>query len=122
MASRIMKAPGYTAVTAGEVLHLIKCVPVNCKICHTENCHNELPKIYNNESMFLLPRSRIITKSGTIRDCNKLLPVMYKIHDIWFHIGTCPTETLPPPIIQPLTKPSWKYVSPTTLATSGIYQ
>jgi len=31
MASRIMKAPGYTAVTAGEVFHLIRCVPVECK-------------------------------------------------------------------------------------------
>jgi hypothetical protein len=71
--------------------------------------------------MFLLPRSRIITKTGTIRDCNELLPVVYKIYDIWFRIGTRPTETLPPPVIQPLTKPSWKYVSPTTLATSGIY-
>jgi hypothetical protein len=121
MASRIMKAPGYTAVTAGEVIHLIKCVPVNCKIRHTEHCHNELPIIYNNVSMFLLPRSRIITKTGTIRDCNELLPVMYKIHDIWFRIGTRSTETLPPPVIQPLTKPLWKYMIPTTLATSGIY-
>jgi hypothetical protein len=121
MASKIMKAPGYTAVTAGEVIHLIKCIPVTCKVRHTETCHNELPITYNNVSMFLLPRSRIITKSGTVRDCNELLPVMYKIHDIWFRIGTRPTETLPPPIIQPLMKPAWKYISPTTLATSEIY-
>jgi hypothetical protein len=121
MASRIMKALGYTAVTAEEVIHLIKCIPVTCKVRHTETCHNELPIIYNNVSMFLLPRSRIITKSDTVRDCNELLSVMYKIHDIWFRIGTRPTETLLPPIIQPLTKPVWKYISPTTLATSGIY-
>jgi len=30
-------------------------------------------------------------------------------------------ESMPPPIIQPLTRPAWKYVSPAGLATSGIY-
>lgn len=28
---------------------------------------------------------------------------------------------MPPSRIQPLTKPQWKYVSPSNLATSGIY-
>jgi len=46
---------------------------------------------------------------------------MYKLHATWFRIGTRPTETLPPPVIQPFTKPTWKYVSPAALATSGIY-
>lgn len=32
-----------------------------------------------------------------------------------------PVETTAPPIIQPLAKPQWKYVSPAHLATSGIY-
>lgn len=121
MASSIMKTPGYTAVTAGEVLHLIKCVPVECKIRHTDDCYNELPVSHNNASVFLLPRSRIITRTGTTRDCNGLLPAMYKIHDTWFRITSRPIETIPPPIIQPLTKPSWKYVSPNALASSGIY-
>jgi hypothetical protein len=103
MASRIMKAPGYTAVTAEEVIHLIKCVSVNCHIRHTNECYNELPIEYQNKSVFLLPRSRVITKSGTIRDCNKLLPTIYKVHDIWFRVNQRPIETLPPPVIQPLT-------------------
>ncbi|KYQ52390.1 hypothetical protein ALC60_08496, partial [Trachymyrmex zeteki] len=32
-----------------------------------------------------------------------------------------PVEVLLPPIIQPLIKPKWHYISTTTLATSGIY-
>lgn len=32
-----------------------------------------------------------------------------------------PIESVAPPTIQPLTKPKWKYVSPKSLATSGIY-
>ena len=121
MASQIMKAPGYTAVAAGEVIHLIKCVPVQCKVRHSELCYNELPVTYNNASVFLLPRSRIISRSGTLRECNELLPSMYKLHEKWFKVNQRPSESLPPPVIQPLTKPTWNYVSPEHLATSGIY-
>lgn len=121
MAYRIMKMPGYTAVTTGEVIHLIKCVPVECRIRHTEECHDELPVTYKNESYFLLPRSRILVKKGTSRECNDLLPAMYEIDGIWFRFTNRPLETLPPPVIQPLTQPGWRYVSPDALATSGIY-
>lgn len=35
MAYRIMKTAGYTAIAAGEVIYLIKCIPVECKIRFT---------------------------------------------------------------------------------------
>lgn len=121
MAFRIMRSPGYTAVTAGEVIHLIKCVPTTCKFRHTENCYSELPVTCRNNSYFLLPRSRILTTKGTNKECNDLLPTMYKADGIWFRITNRPIEATAPPTIQPLTKPGWKYVSPDSLATSGIY-
>lgn len=121
MAYRVMKSPGYTAVTAGEVIHIIQCVPVNCKLRHTETCYNELPVTHKNTTYFLLPRTRILTRKGTHKDCNELLPSMYKLHGAWYRMTTKPLESLPPPIIQPLSTPKWKYVSPDALATSGIY-
>lgn len=121
MAHHIMKTPGYTAVTAGEVIHLIKCIPVECKIRHTEGCFTELPVTHGNRSAFLLPGSRILTLSGTPRDCSELLPPMYRVHGTWFRLMPRPVESLPPPTIQPLTQPTWKYISPSELATSGIY-
>ncbi|KAL6418204.1 hypothetical protein ACFW04_012275 [Cataglyphis niger] len=121
MAFRLMKSPGYMAITAGEVVHIIKCVPILCKIRQMEVCYNELPVSHGNTSYFLSPRSRILMKTGTTRDCSELLPTMYRIDDTWFRITPRPVEALPPPIIQPLTKPKWKYVSPSNLATSGIY-
>lgn len=121
MAYRVMKAPGYTAVALGEVMHLIKCVPVNCKFRHTESCYHELPVTHRNASYFLLPRSRILTRKGTRKECNDLLPAMYRVDGTWFRVTNRPAEAIAPPMIQPLTRPQWKYVSPDTLATSGIY-
>lgn len=121
MAFRIMKTPGYTAVTMGEVIHLVKCVPVECKFRHTEGCYHELPVTHRNESYFLLPRSRILTKKGTDKECNDLLSTMFRVEGTWFRVTNRPLEVVAPPVMQPLTKPGWKYVSPDTLATSGIY-
>jgi len=81
MAFRIMKTLSYTAVTAGELINLIKCIPVDCRVRQDTECHNELPVIYQNQSYFLALRSRILIKTGTQRDCNELLPIMFKIHD-----------------------------------------
>lgn len=51
-----------------------------------------------------------------VRSCRR-----YKIHGTWFRLMPRPVESLPSPTIQPLTQPTWKYVSPSALATSGIY-
>ncbi|KAG7196619.1 hypothetical protein KM043_018841 [Ampulex compressa] len=104
------------AVTAGEVIHIIKCIPVDCQIRRTEQCYTELPVTQNNISMFLMPRSKLLVRKGTLRDCNLLLPVMYRLEDAWYKVEPRLTETLPPGRIQPLTKPSWRYRSPSSLA------
>lgn len=121
MAYRIMREPGYTAVAAGEVLHVIKCVATECRIRQTELCYNELPVTHNNQSYFLAPRSHILIKTGTVRECSELLPTMYHVEGSWFRLMPRPVEAIPPPTIQPLTRPKWHYVSPKNLATSGIY-
>lgn len=121
MAFRIMKAPGYTAVVAGEVIYIIKCVPVTCRVRQTEHCYNELPVTHSNSSYFLSPRSRILLRSGTTKDCNGLLPTMFRVDDTWFRMTPRLMEALPPPSIKPLAIPKWKYISPSNMATSGIY-
>jgi len=121
MAYRIAKAPGHTAVVVGEVIHLVRCVPVECKLRHTETCFNELPVTCKNTSHFLLPRSHILTRKGTPRDCNELLTAMYKVHSTWYKITQRPVEVTEPPTIQPLTHPTWKYADTDSLAASGIY-
>jgi hypothetical protein len=98
-AFRLMKAPGYTAITAGEVIYIIKCVPVTCKIRQTDKCYNELPVTHGNSSYFLSPRSRILTRGGTTRECSELLPAMYQVEDKWFRIIPRPAEAVVPPTV-----------------------
>lgn len=120
-AYRLMKSPGYMAVTAGEAIHILKCIPVEVTARKTNTCHTELPIIVRNTSLYMTPKSRIITKHHTIQDCNPLLPVLYNINETWIQLNPIPAITTPPQEIKPLTKLSWKYLAPKSLAISGIY-
>lgn len=120
-AYHLMKGPGYMAVVAGEVVHIVKCIPVEVKIEHAETCYAELQVTRNNKTYYLTPRTHILKGRGTQIPCNALLPSYYLLGESWYKILPRPTETLAPITIQPMTKPTWKYINPAELATSGIY-
>lgn len=109
------------AATASEVVHILKCIPVEVKLRKTSGCYSELPVEFRNISYFLTPKSRIITQHGSERDCSDFLPVMYQIEDAWIAFNPRPTAAITPQSLQPMTKPQWKYLTPAPLATSGIY-
>lgn len=120
-AYHFMKGPGYMALLAGEVIHIVKCVPVEVKIAQTSECYEQLPVIRGNITHFLTPQTHILLRQGTQVTCNALAPSMYRLEGAWYRFLPKPVETTPPTIIKPLTKPTWKYVSPGALATTGIY-
>ncbi|XP_076661080.1 uncharacterized protein LOC143364870 [Halictus rubicundus] len=101
VATAIMKEPGFIAVPAGEVVHIIKCVPVTVQ--------------------FLKPKDHIISSTGTQKPCNELIPPLYKLHGVWYRLTPSLVETVAPSLLQPLATPAWKYVDPKNLATGGIY-
>lgn len=120
-AYHFMKGPGYMALLAGEVIHIIKCVPVEVKIAQTQECYEQLPVIRENVTYFLTPQTHILLREGTQITCNTLAPSMYHLEGAWYKILPKPIETLPPTVMKPQTKPTWKYVSPGAIAMSGIY-
>jgi hypothetical protein len=73
-----MKKEGYTAVRAGEVVHIIQCqaVEVNYKP-NLEQCYDEFPVTYNNKTMFMMPNTRILKHIGTPISCTDILSPMY---------------------------------------------
>lgn len=120
-AYHFMKGPGYMALLSGEVIHIVKCVPVEVKIAQTSECYEQLPVIRENTTYFLTPQTHILLRQGTQITCNALAPSMYQLGGAWYRFLPKPVEAIPPTIMKPLTKPTWKYVSPGALATSGIY-
>lgn len=120
-AFQLMKGPGYMAVVAGEVAHVIKCIPVEVKLRRTEECYHHLPVSRENDTLFISPRTHILLQTGTQISCNPMVPPMYQFQGAWYKLIPSPTETLAPQKVAPMTKLTWKYTSPGELAISGIY-
>lgn len=117
----IMKEPSYIATIAGEVAYIIKYIPTAVTRRSAEECYLELPIYLSNESYFLTPKSRIIVRIRTIVKCNPLVPIMYQLKGGWISLTPKQAAVIPPQTLEPLTKPSWKYVDAEHLAESGIY-
>ena len=104
-AYNLMKGPEYMAVTAGEVVRVIKCIPVEVTVLHGEET----------------PRTHIIKTRGTQITCNSILPLYYLIEGNWYKLLPKPTEGIEPITNLPSTRQTWEYTNPASLATSGIY-
>ena len=118
----LMKSPGYMAVTTGEAVQIIKCIPVEVTVRPTKECYNELPVTVRNNSYFLTPKSRIVTKIGNERECSHELPTLYRIEDTWVQFAPkAQVRQLPPQQLRPMASLTWSYLTPGPLAVSGIY-
>jgi len=53
--------PGYTALSAGEIIYLLKCRPVNVEIARHKSYFNELSIKYNNKTHFYGSKNPHIT-------------------------------------------------------------
>ena len=112
---------GYTAVAAGEVIHLLACLPVEVAIRDTNRCFTELPVLWNNESYFLAPRTRILQRIGTEIHCTSILPSMFQLHQRWYAFTPQITVEPEPSALRPIKHQSFSYKSPANLAKGGIY-
>jgi hypothetical protein len=115
--------PGYSSVKMGEVIYLSKCQPV--EVMYHPNiqgiCFQELPVIYGNRSMFMTPRSRVLTTVGTEVDCTAGFSPRFKISDMWYSPGSNGLiSTTNPDIIIP-SHHNYTFTLIKNLASGGIY-
>ena len=108
-------------MVAGEVVHINKCIPVEVKIQHSDQCYSELKVSHLNTTHFLTPKTHKLKTKGTIIDCNTVLAPQYLIDQTWYKILHKPNAVKDPVKIQPRVKATWTYENPEDLATSGIY-
>lgn len=92
-----MASPGFTAVQLGEVVHVIKCVPVETTVRHTNKCYKEMAVTYNNKSVFLTPRSRLVQQYGTEVDCDNIVTSQFRLDGQWYALGKM-THQVPDPL------------------------
>ena len=88
-------------VSAGEVLHIVKCMPVEDKVQHENYCYAELKVIRNNLTFFLTARTHVLKQRSTRMPCNSLLPSYYFTGNSWYKILPSLTEAIPTTIIRP---------------------
>jgi hypothetical protein len=80
-AKLFMKKEGYTALKAGEVVHIVQCQAVDVTFRSIKGeCYDDLPVLYNNQSMFMTPGNRILKSVGTPLKCSDILPSMYQLN------------------------------------------
>ncbi|XP_052566606.1 uncharacterized protein LOC128093521 [Culex pipiens pallens] len=117
----IVKRDGYTAVVAGEVLHILECKPVYVTVRITERCFQEIPISYNNNSMFLTPVTRILQIRGTEIECTPLLPAKFIFGGRWYTTDGRLRETTEPNKLTTDIVTDWTYTSLPNLMEAGIY-
>lgn len=118
---RLMESNGYIGVVAGEAVHLLKCLRVEVKIRNTTKCYEQLPVRRGEEELFLAPRTRILIRTGTQITCDSRIPAMFRLDNNWYKMLPMPIIGEKPETLKPQSKPTWKYMSPETLAIGGIY-
>lgn len=119
--SSIVKRSGYTAVVAGEVIHILQCKPVYVTPRVSERCYQEIPVTHNNKTMFLAPVTRIVQTRGTEIDCTPLLPAKFMFGGRWYTTDGRLRETTTPNKLTTDVITSWSYTPLPSLMESGVY-
>lgn len=116
-----MGKPGYTAITLGETVHVIKCTPVDVNVMRYDECIQELPVKYRNNTMFMTPKTHIIQSRATPLTCTPILKPKYRLNGKWFsYVGELIDSNIPA-TLTPNQELEWVYTHAGDLMTQGIY-
>lgn len=113
--------PGFTALIRGELVHMVKCVPVSVHIHTTTICTHELPVLYLGQPMYMSSRSHILSPHGEQVSCNAMFPVKYRLQNQWFTLGPTLVQSRAPEVLKlNINYSEWTYTS-INVGTAGIY-
>lgn len=113
---------GIFARAAGEVIHLVKCLPRTVRLRAVSSCHEGLPVLYKNQSMFLQPNTRILTNDSAEVMCSKFTPVMFRHTTGWIALSKHGyIEKQEPDILEPNVQVEMKFRVAISLEHGGIY-
>ncbi|APG78829.1 putative glycoprotein [Wenling crustacean virus 13] len=122
VASLHYNKPGYMGRVSGEALHIIKCKPVSVSGRKAEGCYQGIPVTHKNESWFLLPITRILSRNAVETTCSRRLPNVYLFGDSWWELGPEPRPAQPPKTMTVGSLlPQWGRTRTSPLGFGGLY-
>lgn len=122
VASLHYNEPGYMGRVSGEALHIIKCKAVKVRGRPAEGCYQGIPVTYKNESWFLLPITRILSKTSVETTCTPRLPNLFRLGERWWSLDPQPRLAEDPLImtVGPFA-PRWDEPIVSPLGFGGLY-
>lgn len=112
---------GISAAVRSEVIVLSKCAPVEVEHNTIPLCFNELPVTYNNQLMFMVPKSKILISVGERIECSSILGNYFFINNKWYRrVNGSLLDTDDPIQIRATPDSIWKF-STLNNVDSGIY-
>ena len=121
-ALNLMKITGFMAHFAGEVVHIVQCLPVEVEVADDLlECFEQLPVYVNKKLRFLTPKTRIVVKEGTQIKCNRLLPTKFMINGKWMSFNPGIEDSAEPVSLIPDIGDSFILKKIIHIATAGIY-
>lgn len=117
-----LMGPGFTAQLAGNVIHIVKCQPVEISINpDPPSCFQDIPILYHNKPLFMSSTSSIIIQHSKKIRCNKILPVKFRINGEWIKFTPTLKRAKAPRKLGPKPQENFKPTEIKDLEGRGLY-
>ncbi|KAL1454559.1 hypothetical protein WDU94_010784 [Cyamophila willieti] len=113
--------PGYTAVTMGEVVHMFECDLVDVKPMQISGCYSEMVVQFNNRTIYMMPRTRILMSVGTVVPCAPGVRPLFYLSGRWFSQGEAGLVESNKPTSLEIDPLNMRFDSINNLVKEGIY-
>ena len=94
-----MGGPVYYVQLTGEVVYVIKYLPIEVQAEKSRTCHQQLQVTHNGVPWFLQPRTHILIRIPLELICNEITPPMWKIDHAWYKLLPNAVKALAPRIV-----------------------
>lgn len=114
--------PGMSGVKMGEVIYLFRCAAVGGIVLRsTDQCYDDIPVTWKNESWFLTPRTHILSRTGKTVPCVSAMPPMHRIDGTWVSMERKSRTGAHPDVLTAEGAGEWSYKRIGNWNKIGIY-
>lgn len=117
-----LMGPRFTSQLPGNVIHIIKCQPIEITINpNPKNYNQDIPMLYHNKSVFMSFTSGIIIKLSRKIKCNRITPVQFRVNGNWIKFTPTLKFAKAPKRLGPHPQENFKLTEIRDLEGRGMY-